>query len=750
MSIQIPLKSDVEVRQQGLPGTTQRIDTPDAMFGGGADYLAMGKALANLGAVGDKIATDQAEQQNSALAIEYDNMARRDAMDAQYNPETGILAQKGGNALGSVQRAQEVAQGIKRKYSEMPNLNPAVRQMMQRSLASIESGLIDTAQRHQFGELQSYKDEQLVSRLTANAEAAALKFNDDDHFKQVFADSEATVRARGAQQGWPQEKINVEIQSEYSKIQSARLVAMIDQDRPDAIIKAKQLFDEGNMAGRFTFNDARKLDKTFDAVYGKALAQDAYGKIGTPKIGTSDKAIAFVIDRLEGGEKLANEPGGGVAKFGISSDVNTDKNSVLRRSGLTPEQVKNLSRADAEKIYKNQYWDAINADNLPPAIRFLAFDTAVNHGPGKAMELIKKAGDDPQRLIQLRYQEYQRLARYNPEKYGPQLKGWVNRLATLSENVSTSPDAKAIEDEAGRLEVIAPGAGAELLAIHKTMVDRQEAVRKTAQTQYLDTVMPKLYKSNGNISVLSASEKAKAVELGVWEKVAGYNGVSRSDVATKVAGMSVEEILSTDFSDPTWRLALSQSDYDEVVKRQAGLRDKPAARGEFRTKQELVKGAWQTAGLSTDSAEFANFRASVEDAFAAQTEANGGKPLRNDEMQAIASRMAMKTSVGASWFDGSAPKRVYELDPENRDYQIAGIQQNVATRIIDSLVANNVQVNTDNLQMFQEDPSKFIQVPGYSPAQIKLAAQMLMRQNIPVTSRNVKDLISIKQARAGQ
>jgi hypothetical protein len=750
MSIQIPLKSQVEVRQAGIPGNMQRIDTPAAMFGGGQGALAMGDALAKLGATGGKIVTNELEEQNAARTLELDNMARREANDRLYNPDTGILSMKGGNALGATAAAEKVAEEIRLKYGDMPGESDMVRNNMKKSLASIQNSLYDTAQRHQFGELQSYKDEQLVSRLTMNAETAALNFNDDDKFKKIFEDSETTLRARAAQKGWSTEKLNVEIQSEYSKVQSARLVAMIDQDRPDAIIKAKQLFDEGNTAGRFTFDDARKLDRMFDSVYGKALAQDAYGKIGTPKVGTSKAAISFVIDRLEGGDKVVNEPGGGVAKFGISSDVNTDKNSIVRRSGLTAEQVKNLSRADAEKIYQEQYWNAIDADNLPPAMRFLAFDTAVNHGVGKATELLKKAGDDPQRLIQLRYQEYQRLARSNPEKYGAQLKGWTNRLATLADNVSTGPDSKAVEDEAGRLEVIAPGAGAELLAIHKTIIDRQESVRKATQTEFLDTVMPKLYQSNGNISVLSASEKAKAVELGVWEKVAGYNGVSRSDVATKMAGMSVEEILSTDFSDPAYRLALSQSDYDEMIKRQASLRDKPAARGEFRTKQELVKGAWQTAGLSTDSGEFANFRAAVEDAFSSQVEANGGKPLRNDEMQAIASRMAMKTSVGASWFDGSAPKRVYQIDPENMDYEIAGVQSNVATRIIDSLVANNLPVNTDNLQMFQEDPSKFIQVPGYSPAQIKLAAQMLMRQNIPVTSRNVKDLISIKQARAGQ
>ena len=50
---------------------------------------------------------------------------------------------------------------------------------------------------------------------------------------------------------------------------------------------------------------------------------------------------------------------------------------------------------EARAIYKKNYWDKINADKLPPELRAIAFDTAVNQGPAMAEKLIQHSGGDP-------------------------------------------------------------------------------------------------------------------------------------------------------------------------------------------------------------------------------------------------------------------------------------------------------------------------------------------------------------------
>lgn len=52
--------------------------------------------------------------------------------------------------------------------------------------------------------------------------------------------------------------------------------------------------------------------------------------------------------------------------------------------------IRNLTRADAKAIYKRDYWDKVRGDELPIGLDFQVFDTAVNHGIKKAVELLQR------------------------------------------------------------------------------------------------------------------------------------------------------------------------------------------------------------------------------------------------------------------------------------------------------------------------------------------------------------------------
>lgn len=53
--------------------------------------------------------------------------------------------------------------------------------------------------------------------------------------------------------------------------------------------------------------------------------------------------------------------------------------------------IKNLTLENAKAIYKRDFWDKANCDDLPDAIRFDVFDMAVNSGIKRAIITLQKA-----------------------------------------------------------------------------------------------------------------------------------------------------------------------------------------------------------------------------------------------------------------------------------------------------------------------------------------------------------------------
>ena len=135
--------------------------------------------------------------------------------------------------------------------------------------------------------------------------------------------------------------------------------------------------------------------------------------------------VDWVIENSEGSALVRNDNGAGRARYGITERSHPE----AWRDG-------DVSRQEAEAIYKRDYWDAIGADALSPGLRIVAFDAAINHGPGKARQWIEESGGDPARFISLRREHYQALARGDPTKYGDDLRGWLNRLDSVTTRVN--------------------------------------------------------------------------------------------------------------------------------------------------------------------------------------------------------------------------------------------------------------------------------------------------------------------------
>jgi len=89
--------------------------------------------------------------------------------------------------------------------------------------------------------------------------------------------------------------------------------------------------------------------------------------------------------KSEGGFVFNEKDPGGMTNLGCTKAVweefvgHTVDEKAMR--ALTPD--------DVAPLYKRKYWDKVSGDDLPSAIDYIVFDTAINSGPGRAVKLLQ-------------------------------------------------------------------------------------------------------------------------------------------------------------------------------------------------------------------------------------------------------------------------------------------------------------------------------------------------------------------------
>lgn len=88
--------------------------------------------------------------------------------------------------------------------------------------------------------------------------------------------------------------------------------------------------------------------------------------------------------------------------------------------------IRNITEAQADDIYRRDYWQASGADKLPWPACLIVFDTAILHGVGTARAWLAEAGTHPYLFAAKRLRVYPKLAAW------PQAgAAWVARVADL-------------------------------------------------------------------------------------------------------------------------------------------------------------------------------------------------------------------------------------------------------------------------------------------------------------------------------
>lgn len=95
-----------------------------------------------------------------------------------------------------------------------------------------------------------------------------------------------------------------------------------------------------------------------------------------------DAAFDLLLKHEGGYSDHAADPGG-KTMYGITE-------AVAREVGYKGD-MREFPLDLAKRIYKDKYWDAVKAEQLPPAVRYVVFDAAVNSGPGQATKWLQRA-----------------------------------------------------------------------------------------------------------------------------------------------------------------------------------------------------------------------------------------------------------------------------------------------------------------------------------------------------------------------
>jgi hypothetical protein len=381
-------------RKLAAPDASPRINAssePDGMGLSTVDSRAEATPIENSGSTLMN-AADQAEQLinqqvNAAQKTWLLNASSQHELDAQ-----GMLA----NAMRNAQPGQEIT----------PILQDALEKQSQQKVAQVDNPLLQA----------NYQNEMTQANKSVLAQAQAFDFQQRDaqvenNFKQGIDAQQKTLSLLQDPKDI-EAKFGEMMAGVHDNIQSLPLTPAVKLQLLE--YARKNLTDAANQT-------AINLDpKAF-------LARNT----GSPQ----DAVMNFILQKE--GSAAVMDSNGAVSKFGVNQAANPDVD------------VKNLTQDQAKQILQTRYIDKVVTPSMSPQMQMVAADSAVNMGVAKTNELLAQAGGDPQKMIELRKAEYERLAKNDPAQYAASLPGWLNRLNDLQSRLPDLSPRTMPGDEEG-------------------------------------------------------------------------------------------------------------------------------------------------------------------------------------------------------------------------------------------------------------------------------------------------------------
>jgi hypothetical protein len=312
-----------------------------------------------------------------------------------------------------------------------------------------------------------------------------------------------------------------------SRTNVGKALADVVKDLADEDVDAAQAFFEANYedmtaeqrdSSRTVLRpaiEARTAEQVAD-MFGPRLG----GTVAAPGGASSFDQSMVSIWQSEGTALVADDNGAGRARFGITE-----------RSHPAAWADGEVTREEANAIYKRDYWDAIGADDLPAGMAHMAFDTAVNMGAGRARQLLDQAGGDVTKFAQLRRDEYRRIAAEDADGSSRQyLAGWLERTDRVE--MEARGQAPAGPDRAPTMSVsqavaaaraaLPPGAPPSLVRATEAEVRRRYTEFDQAEAQGFETAQAEAYKYIDDNRAMPPASVLSRLKPGALQTVRNY------------------------------------------------------------------------------------------------------------------------------------------------------------------------------------------------------------------------------------
>lgn len=128
--------------------------------------------------------------------------------------------------------------------------------------------------------------------------------------------------------------------------------------------------------------------------------------------------------RWEGGYVNHPRDPGGPTNYGIT--IATLSHELGRAA--TIQEVMHLTVEQAGRIYRKKFWNLVNGDDLPAGVDQMAFDIAVNSGPGRALKWLGETSREIVPAARVRLLDAKRVSFWKTLKiFATFGGGWMNR-----------------------------------------------------------------------------------------------------------------------------------------------------------------------------------------------------------------------------------------------------------------------------------------------------------------------------------
>lgn len=102
--------------------------------------------------------------------------------------------------------------------------------------------------------------------------------------------------------------------------------------------------------------------------------------------GNFDKCLEITLTHEGGWSDRKDDPGGATMR-----GVTIATFRAFKGRNVTKAELRNISDADLQAIYRKGYWDKVRGDDLPAGLDLVAFDAAVNSGPARGARWLQSA-----------------------------------------------------------------------------------------------------------------------------------------------------------------------------------------------------------------------------------------------------------------------------------------------------------------------------------------------------------------------